>query len=58
MAHLLYKHDVHIAFVKVIITGKIKRAAFKETICIASAQPVDINNLPNLPRIDYHQDRF
>lgn len=59
MAHLLYKHDVHIAFVKGDYNWQDqKELLFKETICIASAQPVDINNLPNLPRIDYHQDRF
>ncbi|MEI2337859.1 LysR family transcriptional regulator [Priestia megaterium] len=59
MAHLLYKHDVHISFVKGDYNWQDqKELLFKETICIASAQPVDINNLPNIPRIDYHQDRF
>ncbi|TYR79406.1 LysR family transcriptional regulator [Priestia megaterium] len=59
VAHSLYNQDVHIAFVKGDYNWHDqKRLLFEETICIASKQPIDVHNLPNLPRIDYHQDHF
>jgi DNA-binding transcriptional LysR family regulator len=57
IAHLIYNQDVHIGIVKGDFSWKDhKHLLFEETICIASKEKIDIHNLPNLPRIDYHTD--
>ncbi|MBV7508633.1 LysR family transcriptional regulator [Bacillus sp. sid0103] len=57
IAHLIYNQDVHIGIVKGDFNWKDhKHLLFEETICIASKEKIDIHNLPNLPRIDYHTD--
>lgn len=57
IAHLVYNQDVHIGIVKGDFTWKDeKRLLLEETICVVSKEKIDIENLPNLPRIDYHTD--
>jgi DNA-binding transcriptional LysR family regulator len=57
IAHLIYNQDVHIGIVKGDFSWKDhKHLLFEETICIASKEKINIHNLPNLPRIDYHTD--
>ncbi len=57
IAHLIYNQDVHIGIVKGDYNWKDREhLLFEETICIASKDEIDINNLPYLPRIDYHTD--
>lgn len=57
IAHLIYNQDVHIGIIKGDYNWKDQEhLLFEETICIASKEKIDINNLPNLPRIDYHTD--
>jgi DNA-binding transcriptional LysR family regulator len=57
IANLIYNQDVHIGIVKGDFNWKDhKHLLFEETICIASKEKIDIHNLPNLPRIDYHTD--
>ncbi|KSU88564.1 MULTISPECIES: LysR family transcriptional regulator [Priestia] len=59
VVNLLHHQDVHIAFVKGDYNWRNeKRLIFEETVCIASKTPIELNDLPRLPRIDYHQDRF
>ncbi|MEN1969565.1 LysR family transcriptional regulator [Lentibacillus sp. N15] len=55
--NLAYNQDVHIGFIR----GEYnwpeeKELLFEEPLCIASIHPVDLEDLPNLPRIDYHTD--
>lgn len=57
IAHLIYNQDVHIGIVKGDFSwNDQKHLLFKETICIASKEKIDIHNLPHLPRIEYHTD--
>lgn len=57
IAHLIYNQDVHIGIVKGDFTwNDEKQLLLEETICIVSKEKIDIGNLPNLPRIDYHTD--
>lgn len=57
IAHLIYNQDVHVGIVRGDYSWKDqKHLLFEETICIASKEEIDIENLPNLPRIDYHTD--
>ncbi|GKV67443.1 MULTISPECIES: LysR family transcriptional regulator [unclassified Sporosarcina] len=57
IAHLTYNQDVHIGIVKGDFSWKDeKHLLMEETICIASKEKIDMENLPNLPRIDYHTD--
>ncbi|WKA48412.1 LysR family transcriptional regulator [Geobacillus zalihae] len=54
---LLYSQEVHVAFIR----GEYnwpdqKHLLFEENICIASKQEVDLEQLPQLPRIDYKTD--
>jgi DNA-binding transcriptional LysR family regulator len=57
IAHLIYNQDVHIGFVKGAYSWKDrKHLLFTENICIASKEKIDIQELPQLPRIDYHTD--
>jgi DNA-binding transcriptional LysR family regulator len=57
IAQLIYNQDVHIGIVKGDFNWKDrKHLLFEESICIASKEKIDIHDLPNLPRIDYHTD--
>ncbi|MGG0453875.1 LysR family transcriptional regulator [Priestia megaterium] len=53
----VYNQDVHIGFIRGDYNWKEqKHLLFEETMCIASKEKIDINALPNLPRIDYKTD--
>ncbi|WP_449539347.1 LysR family transcriptional regulator [Ferdinandcohnia sp. Marseille-Q9671] len=59
MFHALYKKDIHIAIVR----GDYhwpekKQLLFEEELCIASKSIVNLEDLPNLPRIDYKTDNL
>ena len=57
IAHLIYNQDVHVGIVRGEYSWKDqKHLLFEETICIASKEKIAIEDLPNLPRIDYHTD--
>jgi DNA-binding transcriptional LysR family regulator len=57
IAQLIYNQNVHIGIVKGDFIWKDhKHLLFEESICIASKEKIDIHDLPNLPRIDYHTD--
>ncbi|OMP68346.1 LysR family transcriptional regulator [Domibacillus epiphyticus] len=58
IAHLIHNQDVHVGFVKGDYGWKDqKRLLFEETICIASKEEIDLDHLPDLPRIDYRTDQ-
>ncbi|MGM0713836.1 LysR substrate-binding domain-containing protein [Brevibacillus parabrevis] len=53
----VYNQDVHLGFVR----GDYnwpggKQLLFEESVCIVSQTPLDLNSLPDLPRIDYETD--
>ncbi|TCL38191.1 DNA-binding transcriptional LysR family regulator [Anaerospora hongkongensis] len=54
---LLYKQDIQVGFIRGASgwNGE-KHLLFDEAICIASKEPFDIMDLPQLPRIDYQTD--
>ncbi|HZG73133.1 MAG TPA: LysR family transcriptional regulator [Chondromyces sp.] len=57
IAHLIYSQDVHIGIVKGDYAWKEqKHLLLEETLCVASKEKIDIHDLPDLPRIDYHTD--
>lgn len=57
IAQLIYQQDVHIGIVKGEYSWEDKKhLLLEETICIASKEKIDIQDLPRLPRIDYHAD--
>ncbi|WP_301108765.1 LysR family transcriptional regulator [Sporosarcina sp.] len=57
IAHLIYNQDVHIGIVKGDFTWKDeKQLLLEETICIASKEKIAVEDLPYLPRVDYHTD--
>ncbi|MEH7387096.1 LysR family transcriptional regulator [Bacillus sp. JJ1521] len=57
--HSLYKKDIHIAFVRGEYTWmEQKQLLFEDHLCVASIEEIDINDLPNLPRIDYKTDNL
>jgi DNA-binding transcriptional LysR family regulator len=53
----IYNNDVHIGFVRGDYEwyGE-KINLFEDYLCIASTEPFEMNDLPNLQRIDYHTD--
>ncbi|OXS74749.1 LysR family transcriptional regulator [Domibacillus enclensis] len=58
ITHLIYNQDVHVGFVKGDYGWKDqKRLLFEETICIASKDQIDMERLPDMPRIDYRTDQ-
>lgn len=58
MIHLAHNQDVHVAFIKGDYSWKGgKKLLFEEPIYIASKEPIALEDLPNLPRIDYHTDQ-
>ncbi|MED4584656.1 LysR family transcriptional regulator [Brevibacillus choshinensis] len=53
----VYNQDVHVGFVR----GNYnwtdqKLLLFEESVCVVSREPIDIADLPSLPRIDYETD--
>lgn len=57
MYNLVYNNDVHISFVRGDYSwNENKHFLFEETLSIISKSKIDIDDLPNLPRIDYHTD--
>lgn len=55
---LIHNQDVHVAILKGDYSWKDqKRLLSKETICIASKDRIDSDNLPDLPRIEYRADQ-
>ncbi|MGP4080690.1 LysR family transcriptional regulator [Pseudalkalibacillus sp. R45] len=57
IAPLLPKKEIHLALVK----GNFnwvdeKHLLFEETLCIVSREPIDLKDLPNLPRVDYRAE--
>lgn len=53
----VYNQDVHVGFVRGNYNWTDKKLLlFEETICVVSKEPLDIRDLPNLPRIDYDTD--
>lgn len=57
ITHLMYNQDVHIGFVRGDYSWQDqKKLLFEESICIASKEEIDIRDLPDLSRIDYHTD--
>ncbi|MCM3452432.1 LysR family transcriptional regulator [Heyndrickxia oleronia] len=57
IANLVYNEEIHIGFLKGDYGWKEKKhLLFEEKICIVSKEKIDIEQLPHLPRIDYHTD--
>ncbi|KAA9028537.1 LysR family transcriptional regulator [Niallia endozanthoxylica] len=57
VAELIHNQDVHISIVKGDYNwNEQKHLLFEESICIASKDEINIHDLPNLPRINYHTD--
>ncbi|MBU8881332.1 LysR family transcriptional regulator [Bacillus sp. FJAT-29790] len=55
--HLAYNQDIHIGFIRGDYNWpEEKELLFEESLCIASIYPIDLEDLPNLPRIDYQTD--
>lgn len=54
---LTYNQDIHIGFIRGDYNwpGE-QELLFEEELCIASIHPIDLEDLPNLPRIDYQTD--
>ncbi|SIS13541.1 DNA-binding transcriptional regulator, LysR family [Peribacillus simplex] len=53
----IYNQDVHIGFVRGNYYWKEqKHLLFEEKMCISSIEAIDVNNLPNRPRIEYKTD--
>ena len=56
--HLAYNQDVHVAFVKGDYSWKGgKKLLFEEPIYVASKERIALEDLPDLPRIDYRTDQ-
>ncbi|MEH7176304.1 LysR family transcriptional regulator [Neobacillus vireti] len=58
VTHSIHNKDVHIGFVRGDYSGRglKKHLLFEETVAVTSSEPIDMVNLPNLPRIDYSGD--
>jgi DNA-binding transcriptional LysR family regulator len=54
---LIYNQKIHVAFVSVDYGGcKDIHMLYEEPICIASAEPFELADLPKMPRIEYKSD--
>jgi len=54
---LLNNQDVHVGFVRSDFGWRgEKHILYEEPICVASKNAISLNDLPKLPRIDYHTD--
>ncbi|MEK5521627.1 LysR family transcriptional regulator [Heyndrickxia sporothermodurans] len=59
IANLVSNEDIHIGFVRGDYGWKEKKhLLFEEKICIVSKEKIDIERLPQLPRIDYRTDHL
>lgn len=57
MHRLILNHDVHIGFIKGdYLWNENKYLLYEEEICVAAPWEFAWEDLPNLPRIDYHTD--
>ena len=55
--NLIYNRDVHIGILRGDYTwSEHKHLMFVENICLASSNVINLENLPKMPRIDYHTD--
>ncbi|MEK3936021.1 LysR family transcriptional regulator [Sporosarcina sp. FSL W7-1349] len=55
--HLAYHQDVHIGFIRGDYNWPGEKVLlFEEALCIASLHPIRLEELPNMPRIDYQTD--
>lgn len=55
--NLVYNHNVHIGFVRGDYSWPgPKHLLFEEKIIVISTERINLEDLPNLPRIDYHSD--
>ncbi|MFI8491394.1 LysR family transcriptional regulator [Peribacillus butanolivorans] len=55
--NLIYNEEVHVGIVRGDYQwSESRHHLFEETICIASKEKIDIQDLPSLPRIDYGTD--
>lgn len=55
--NLIYNHDVHIGILRGDYSwSEYKHLIFVENLCLASSNKIDLENLPSMPRIDYHTD--
>lgn len=55
--NLVYNQEIHVGFVRGDYSWRDeKHLLFTERICIASMYEIHLNNLPNLPRIDYQTE--
>ncbi|MED4906842.1 LysR family transcriptional regulator [Brevibacillus centrosporus] len=53
----VYNQDVHVGFVRGNYNWTDKKLLlFEEAVCVVSREPIQIEDLPNLPRIDYETD--
>lgn len=54
---LVYNREVHVGFVRGNFNWPDEsHLLFEEPICLASVDNINLNNLPQLPRIDYHTE--
>lgn len=57
--NLVYNQDVHVGFVRGNYNWPdLSHLLFEEPICIASVDPINLENLPKLPRIDYQTEHI
>ncbi|KKB37306.1 LysR family transcriptional regulator [Bacillus thermotolerans] len=57
MMDLIYKEEAHVAFVKGDYSwNEGKKLLLEEPVYVASKEKIDLEHLPELPRIDYHAD--
>lgn len=55
--NLLYNQDIHVGFIRGDYNWQGgKHLLFEESMCIASTEKININDLPHLPKIDYQTD--
>lgn len=55
--HQMLSQEIQIAFVQGKYDWKNRKELFlEETMCVVSAEPIDLKNLPNLPRVEYYKD--
>ena len=59
MYRSLVNHDVHIGFIKGDYPWQeSKQLLYEEKVCVAAPWPFSWDDLPSLPRIEYHTDRI
>ncbi len=53
----IYNHDIHVGIVRgEYAWPEAKSLLFEENVCVTSKEPVDLRELPRLPRIEYQSD--